>query len=127
MRGDVLVERHLIGPMAPPPEPMAVARLIDGDAIDPGPQARLAAEAMNRAEDAQEDFLGDVERFVAVAQQVDRQLHDHPLVLADEFGAGRFVLRCTPLHQRRFAGADVRPTRDAGLLHGSVPQHPPPL
>ena len=57
VRGDVLIERNLIGPMAPPPEPVPVPRLIDRDAVNPGAEARLAAEAMNRAEDAKEDFL----------------------------------------------------------------------
>ena len=62
---------RLIGAVPPPPEAMAVARLVDGDPVDPGAEARLAAEPVNGAEDAQEDFLGQVERFVAVAEQVD--------------------------------------------------------
>ena len=69
VRGDVLIERHLIGAMAPPPEAVAVARLVDGDPVDPGAQARLAAEAVDGAEDAQEDFLRQVERFVAIASR----------------------------------------------------------
>ena len=117
MRGHVLIERHLVGAMAPPPEPVAVARLVHGDAVDPGAQARLAAEAVNRAEDAEEDFLGEVERFVPVAQQVHGQLDDHPLVLGHQLGAGRFVARRAALHERRLATADVRPTDDARLLH----------
>ena len=117
VRRDVRIERDLIGAVTPAPEPVAVARLIDGDAVDPGAQARLAAEAADGAEDAQEDLLREVERLVAVAQQVDRQLHDHPLMLGDELGAGRFVARCAPLHERRFAAADLGPTDDARLLH----------
>ena len=73
---------------------------------------------MNRSKDAEEHFLGDVEGFVAVAQQVDRQLNDHPLVLADQLGAGQLVFQCTALHQRRFASADIRPTGDPFLLQG---------
>ena len=57
MGGDVLIERHLIRAMTPPPEPVAVARLIDGNAIDPGAEARLAAETLDRTENAQEDLL----------------------------------------------------------------------
>ena len=117
MRGDVLVERHLIGAVAPAPESVPVARLVHRDAVDPGAQARLAAETVNGAEDAEEDFLGEVERFVAVAEQVHRQLDHHPLVLGDELGARRFVAGGAPLHQRRFAAADVRPTDDARLFH----------
>ena len=80
---------------------------------------------MNGAEDAQEDFLREVEGFVAVAEQVDRQLHDHPLVVGDQLCTGVFVARCTPLHQRRFANADARPTRDAVLFHKEIPNNLP--
>ena len=72
---------------------------------------------MNGAEDAKEDFLGEVERFVAVAQQIDRQLDDHALVLGDQLGAGRFVAGCAPLHERRLATVDIRPADDARLFH----------
>ena len=122
VRGDVLVERHLIGAVAPPPEAVAVARLVDRDAVDPGAEARLAAEPVDGPEDAEEDFLREVERFVAVAQQVHRQLDDHALVLGDQLGAGRLVAGCAALHERRFAAADVRPTRDARLLHREFPR-----
>ena len=121
MRGDVLIERHLIGAMPPPPEPVPVARLVDGDAVDPGAQARLAAEAVDGAEDAEEDFLRQVERFVAIAQQVHRQLDDHPLVLGHQLGAGGLVAGGAALHERRFAAADVGPTGNARLLHESSP------
>ena len=121
VRRDVRIERDLVGPVAPAPEAVAVARLVDGNAIDPGPQARLAAEAMDGAEDAEEDFLREVERFVAVAEQVHRQLDDHPLVLGHQLGAGGLVAGGAPLHERRFATADVRPTDDARLLHRELP------
>src|SRR6185295_15589626 len=54
VRGNVLIERNLVGAMPPPPEAMAVARLVHRDAVDPGAQARLAAEAVDGAEHAQE-------------------------------------------------------------------------
>ena len=117
MRGDVRIERDLIAAMPAPPEAMAIARLVDRNAVDPGAQARLAAEPVNGAEDAQEDLLRQIERFVAVAQQVDGQLHDHPLVLGDQLGARALVAGCTALHERRLASAYVRPTDDARLFH----------
>ena len=117
MRGDVLIERHLIGAVAPAPEPVAVARLVDGNPVDPGAQARLAAEPVDGAEDAQEHFLRQVERLVAIAQQVHGQLDDHPLVLGHQLGAGRFVAGGAALDERRFAAADVGPTGNPRLLH----------
>ena len=126
MRRDVRHRANLIGAVAPAPEAVAVPRLIDGDAVDPGAKARLAAEAADGAEDAEEDLLGEVEGFVAIAEQVHRQLDDHPLMLGDELGEGGFVARCAPLDERRFAAADFRPTDDAGLLHWRSPLSPLP-
>ena len=105
--GDVRVERHLVGAVPPAPEAMAVARLVYGDAIDPGSQARLAAEAMDGTEDTEENFLGEIERFVAVAEQVQRELEDHALMLADEIGAGGFVARGAALDEHGLAAADL--------------------
>ena len=117
MRRNVLIERHLILAVTPAPEPVPVARLVHGDAVDPGAEARLAAEPVNGAEHPQEHFLRQVQRFVAVAQQVHRQLDDHPLVLGDQLGARQLLAGGTPLDERRFAAPDVRPTCDAGLFH----------
>jgi hypothetical protein len=113
----MLIERHLVGAMAPPPEPVAITGLVDGDAVDPGAEARLAAEAVDRAEDAEEDFLREVERFIAVAQQVHRQLHDHALVLGDQFRAGKLFPSGAALDQHRLPPADVGPTRNPRLFH----------
>ena len=107
VRGDVLIERHLIRAVTPPPEPVPVARLVDGDAVDPGAEARLAAESVNGAEDAEEDFLRQVQRFVAIAEQVHGQLDDHPLVLGHELGAGRFLAGGAALDERRLTAAYV--------------------
>ena len=120
VRGHVRIEGHLIGAMPPAPEPMPVPSLVDGDAINPRSQARLSAKAMNRAENAEKDVLGEVERLVAITQQVDRQLDDHTLVFGDEFGASRLVLRDTALDQRRFSNAQFRPARDPGLFHKEI-------
>ena len=117
MQRDVLIERDLIRTMTPPPEAVPVARLVHGYAIDPGAKARLSAKAMNGPEDAEEDFLREIERFVAVAEEVHRELHDHALMLSHELGAGRLVARCTALHKRRLTAADIRPTRNPRLLH----------
>ena len=118
----MLIQRYLIRAMAPLPEPVAVARLVHGDAVDPGPQTGLTAEPMNRPEDAKEDFLGQVERFFPVAQQIAGQLDDRPLVLGDELGGRTFIARGTTLHERRLAIADVRPTDDSRLFHPSSPE-----
>jgi hypothetical protein len=91
VRCHVLVERHLIGAVAPAPEPMPIARLVHRNAVDPGSQTRLASKAANGSEDAEEDFLGEVERFVAVAKKVDGQLNDHSLVLGYELREGHFI------------------------------------
>ena len=85
--------------VAPPPPALPVARLVDDDAVDPGAEGRLAAEAVDGAEDPQEDFLRQVERLVVVAQQVERELVDHALVLA------RRAPRRRPRRGRRSAGS----------------------
>ena len=88
------VERHLIVPMAAPPEAMTIAGLIDGDAINPG--SRGSSWPRKRwmvRKDSQEDFLGQVQGLVAIAQKIHRELNDHPLVFGDEIGAGRLVTR----------------------------------
>ena len=117
----MLIERHLIRPMAAAPEPVTVAGLIDGDPVNPGPKARLAPEPVNDGEDAHEHFLRKIQRLFAIAEQVGRQLDDHALVFSYQLGAGRFVARCTALHERRFPAADVEPTADARLLHRKIP------
>ena len=104
--------------VTPPPPPLPVARLVDDDAVDPGAEGRLAAEAVDGAEDPQEDFLREVERFVVVAEEVQRQLVDHPLVLGHQLGAGILVARRAALNQGRFPPADVGPGDGSNRLHG---------
>ena len=105
----VLVERDLARPVTPPPPALPVARLVDDDAVDPGAEGGLAAEAGERAEDPQEDLLRQVERFVPVAEQVQGQRVDHPLVDGDELGAGRLVARVAARDERGFVAVDLRP------------------
>ena len=116
----VLFELHLIGAPAPTPPALAVAGLIDGDAIDPGAERRLAAERGNRAEDPQEDFLRQVEGLVAVAQQVEGQLENHPFVAGDQFGAGHLLAGGAALNQRGFAGANFSPPECSCVFHQSL-------
>src|SRR4030095_6926570 len=71
---DVLIQRDLLRTMTPPPPALPVARLIDDDAIDPGAKAGMAAERVDGAEHAQEDFLRKIERLVMVVQQGEGQL-----------------------------------------------------
>ena len=117
---DVLIERHLIRPVATAPEAVPVARLVDGDAVDPGAEARLTAEPVNGAEDAKEDFLREIQRFVVIAEQVHGQLDDHPLVFGHELRTGRFLTGRTALDERRLSAAYVAPTGNARLLHGDL-------
>ena len=71
-----------------------------------------------RAEDAEEDFLREIERFVVIAEEVQRQLVDHPLMLGDQLGAGVLVAGGAALNQRRFAPADFGPGDGWNWLHG---------
>jgi len=120
MGGNVLIERHLIGAVTPPPESVPVACLVHRDPVNPGAKARLAAESVNGAEHAEEDFLRKIQRLVVIAEQVHRQLDDHSLVLADQLGTGRFLAYGTPLDKRRLAAPDVAPTGNARLFHGEL-------
>ena len=96
---------------------MAIAGLVDRDAVNPSPKARLTSETMNGPEHPEKDFLGEIERFVSVAEQVDRKLHHHPLVVGDQFGARGFVAPRATLNKGRFPAVDIQPTDGACLLH----------
>ena len=45
----------------------------------------------DRAKDAEKDLLGKVDRLVSIAEQIDGQLDDHPLVFGHQFGERRVV------------------------------------
>ena len=102
--------------MPAPPPALTVARLVDDDAVDPGAKLGLSAELREGPEDPHENILGQIERLVAVPQQVKRQLVDHPLVLGDEFGAGGLIALGTPSHQGRFAPFQCVPGTGLGGL-----------
>src|SRR5262245_52311957 len=106
---EVIVERHLICTSPSPPPALPVARLIDDDAIDPGPQCRLSPEAREGAEHSQEYLLRQVERVVAVAEQVNGQTVDHPLMSGNEFCASVFVASGTATDEGGFLAIDVCP------------------
>ena len=108
--------------MTPLPEPMAVARLVDGNAINPGPQTGLPSEPVNRPENAKEHFLREIERLFPVSQKVARQLNNGSLVFCHQLGRRTFIARGTALHERRLAIADVRPTDDSRLFHPGSPK-----
>src|ERR1700751_4782368 len=80
---------------------------------------------MNSAEHPEEDILRQIQSFVAIAQQVHGQLNDHALVLCDEFGTGRFVLRDAPLDEGGFPNAQLRPACDPGLFHKEISSNLP--
>jgi hypothetical protein len=75
---------------------------------------------MDGAEHPEEDILRQIQGFVAIAEQVHGQLNDHALMLRDEFGTGRFVLRDAPLDEGRFPNAQLRPACDPGLFHKEI-------
>jgi len=118
VRRNMDVERDLVGAVAPTPESMAIAGLVDGDPVNPGAQGGLPAEAGDGAKDAKEDFLREIERFVAVAKEVDGQLNDHALVLRDELREGHFITGRATLNEGGFAATDLRPPDGPRLLHG---------
>src|SRR4029450_4120586 len=102
-------DRRLLGAGPRPRPALPVARLVDDDAVDPGAEAGMPPECVDGPEHPQEDFLREIERLVVVVQQVERQLIDHPLMLADELSAGVFVARRASLDERGFPAADVGP------------------
>jgi len=75
----MLIQGHLVRLMAAPPPALAVAGLINDDAVDPGLEGRLASEVANGAEHTEEDFLGQIQGFVAVTEQVQGQKIDSVL------------------------------------------------
>ena len=74
-------------------------------------------EARQGAKDAQEHFLRHVERFVAVAQQVESQAENSSLVGSDQLGAGRIVTSDAAFDERRLSCVGVGPAYGAGVLH----------
>src|SRR5205085_12143334 len=72
-----------IAPAPAPPTP-TVARLIDGDAIEPSAQVCVAAKVRDGAEGLQESLLRQVARFFRVFRQAIEQRVDVGRTLAHE-------------------------------------------
>jgi tetratricopeptide (TPR) repeat protein len=117
MVADVLVERHLLRAVTPPPPSLTIARLIDDDPVNPRAESRLAAERVDGPEDPEEHFLGEVQRFVVIAEQVQRQLVHHALVLVDQLGAGVLIACGAALNQGSFPPPDFVPGDGSNRLH----------
>ena len=113
----VLFELHLIGPTATAPPSLAVARLVDRDSINPGLQRRLPAKRGQGAEDPQEHFLRQVERFITVAKQMQGELEHHPLVTGDQLGTRGLLAGGAALNQRGLAGANLSPPKGSRVFH----------
>lgn len=113
----MVVERHLVGSTPAAPEAVPVASLVDCDAIDPGTKRRLTSELADRAEHPDEDVLREIERLVAVAKQVHRELDDHALVLSDQIGKRQLISSGAPLNEFGLADTNFGPVGSAYLLH----------
>src|SRR4029453_8912212 len=78
---------------------------------------------MDGAEDPEEHFLREIQRLVVVAQQVQGELVDHPLVLAHQVGARILITGGAALNQAGFPPVDVGPSDGAERLHGETLCH----
>jgi hypothetical protein len=81
------VDGELLALVAVPPAAL-VAGLMQGDAVDPGAEAGVAAEAGDVAEDLDEDLLRDVGGVGRVAEVARDERVDRVAVLRDEQGKG---------------------------------------
>jgi hypothetical protein len=117
------VERDLLALMTSPPPALSIPRLVDGDPVDPRAECRLASETMNGPKDAEEDFLRQIERLVAIAEQMAGQSEDHPMMLGNEERAGVLIPRCAALHEQGFTPCNLGPAGCAGVLYHKFPCH----
>ena len=62
---------------------------------------------MQRAEHAEKNFLGKVEGFFAIAEQMGGEPEDQAVMLEDERGVGGFVAGKAALDERRFSRGDL--------------------
>ena len=112
---NVLVERHLICPLAPPPPSLPVPHLVDDDPEDPGAQRRLPAETVQGAEHPQEHLLRQIERLFAVAEQMGREAEHETVMLEHERGVREVVAGDAPFDECSFATGDLgRPSNCFG-------------
>ena len=91
--------------------------------INPRQQPTVVLEAAKPSLHPQEDLLREIQRFVVIPQQVERQLVDHALMLVDQVGARILVVRGAALNQQRLSAADLRPGDGSNRLHGETFRH----
>ena len=92
------------------PAPVVDAGVHD-DPVDPGGELRVLTEAVQRAIDLDEDFLGDVLGVVVVARElVGDAIHHGPMPLDERLKGGRVAARR--------AGNQVRNQPFSGAVSG---------
>ena len=102
---------------APPEEiPVAVAREVEGDAIEPGGQRGIAAEPAQSAIGADKGILRDFFRVSGIPQKIESQPVDPAAIARDDFIEGGFVAGDEPLHKAGIDGSFGR----LGLLIGDI-------
>jgi hypothetical protein len=107
MFADMLIERNLIRPRFTPPPSLAIPDLIHDDAENPGAQTGLRAESMQSPKDAEKHLLRNIEGLFTIAQEMGGKPQDHPMVLEDQRGVGRFIAGEAAFNQRRLSGGDL--------------------
>src|SRR6266478_8423061 len=70
--------------LSPPPPAPAISRLIDGDAIDPGFQRRVAAKPSNTLEGSQKSLLSQIACLFGVGRQPVQERINITRVLSDQ-------------------------------------------
>src|SRR5574341_2419380 len=116
-------ERNLITSVPSAPPTLPIPRLIYGNAVNPRPQRGLTTEAMQRSKDSQEDFLRQIEGFVAISEQMAGQPEYHAMVLRNKECTCILVARDTALHEQAFTPRNFSPAGSAGLFHREFPSH----
>ena len=92
--------------MARPPAPL-VQRLMQRDAIDPGPQTRLALKMRDSAKNFDENFLGDIGCVAWVGKDAINQAVEWLLIAGNQPGKGILGTRFQLLHHRSFLGTNA--------------------
>ena len=106
---------------APPPSP-AVSRLIDGDAINPGPQIRFAAKLPDALKRSQKRFLSEVASLFRVLGQPIKQTVNLSGALVNQFFKGGRVAALQSFNELIF---NRRPSVDYGRRGNLLQFHLP--
>ncbi len=88
---------------------------VDGEAVQPGGEGALAAEAAELAEEVEEGLLGHVLGFRDVAEHAQAEGVDATLVKRVELGKGIGVAVLGVLDGFGFAGDWSIPLKEAGI------------